>query len=65
MAETYTVVWSGAQDTSQAKAQQRPAPSIGEHKGNRKVFPAGFGHAKESNEVIDLRDRWTKGKQQT
>jgi hypothetical protein len=53
-------VWNGTQDTQQAKAQQRAAPSIEEHKGNRPVFPAGFGHAKENSEVIDLRDRWTK-----
>jgi hypothetical protein len=65
MAETYEVVWNGTQDAQHAKAQQRPAPSIEEHKGNRPVFPSGFGHAKEDKAVIDLRSRWQKEKQQT
>jgi hypothetical protein len=62
---TYTLVWNGTQDAQQAKAQQRPAPAVEEHKGNRPVYPAGFGHAKEDKAVIDLRTRWLKEKRQT
>ena len=65
MAETYEVLWSGTKDTEFQKSQQRPAPSIEEHKGNRPVFPAGFGHTKEDQGVIDLRTRWQKEKQKT
>lgn len=64
LVETYEVVWNGTQDRQHAQAQQRPAPPIEEHKGNRPVFPARFGHAKEDKAVIDLRSRWQKEKQQ-
>jgi hypothetical protein len=65
MTESYTVVWNGTQDTQQQKARQKPAPTVSERERSRPVFPAGFGHTKESDEVIDLRDRWTKKRQQT
>ena len=61
----YVVVWNGTQDAEHAKAHQRPAPGIEEYKGTRPAFPAGFGHAKEDQGVIDLRTRWQKEKQQT
>jgi hypothetical protein len=65
MAETYTVVWSGEKEKQMHDAQVRSAPPNEELKRNRPVFPNGFGHAKESKEVIDLRDRWTREKQQS
>lgn len=65
MAETFTVVWSGEKEKQMHDAQVRLAPSVEEQKGTRPVFPAGFGHAKEDQTVIDLRNRWQKEKQAT
>ena len=65
MAETYEVVWNGTIEKLEHDRRVRPAPPIEQLNRNRPVFPAGFGHAKESTEVIDLRDRWTREKQQT
>lgn len=59
------VIWSGTIEKQLHDSQVRVAPPIEEVNRNRPVFPAGFGHAKESKAVIDLRDRWTREKQQT
>ncbi len=59
------VVWSPLMQAEAERAAQRPAPSIEESKGNRPVHPAGFGHTKENQSVIDLRNRWLETKIQT
>jgi len=59
------VIWSGTIEKRMHDSQVRVAPPIEEVNRNRPVRPAGYGHTKESAEVVDLRDRWTREKQQT
>lgn len=61
----YRVIWSGELDTQKQKAGQRPAPPDQELSHKRPAFPAGFGHAKEGQGVIDLRDRCVRKQPQT
>jgi hypothetical protein len=63
--EPYEVLWSGTIEKRMHDSQVRVAPAIQELNRSRPVRPAGYGHAKESQEVIDLRDRWTREKQQS
>ena len=63
--DSYQVVWSGTIEKQLCDSQQRQAPPIEEVNRSRPVRPAGYGHAKENQAVVDLRTRWTREKAQT
>lgn len=61
------VIWNGSMDREFQKSQQRPAPQVPVARGKtgHVQLRADGPRAYEEKIVDDLRDRWTREKQQT